>query len=76
MIKENGKTKRAEDPYQDSVTAPLDHDEDGNIDEEEEEDNGWEDVDGDSTAQASAVLIQIFPAVGKVSVNLNNTSIH
>jgi hypothetical protein len=45
--------KRAEEPYQDSVTAPLDQEDERDIDEEEGngKDDDWEDKDEGAAAR-------------------------
>jgi hypothetical protein len=64
VIKES--KKGAEKPYQDSVTAPLDREDERDIDEKEDdgEDGDWEDEDEE--APSSAVLGKVLPAIGKV----------
>jgi hypothetical protein len=75
MLKAIGVVKKskkcAEEPYQDSVTAPLDREDKRDIDEEEGdgEDDDWEDEDeggGQAAAPSSAVLGKLLPAIGKV----------
>jgi hypothetical protein len=63
--------KRAEEPYQDFVMAPLDWEDKRDIDEEEGdgEDDEWEDEEdggGQASAPLSAVLGKLLPAIGKV----------
>ena len=69
VVKESKKC--AEEPYQDSVTVPLDQEDERDIDEEEGdgEDDAWEDQDeagGQAVAPSSAVLGKLLPAIGKV----------
>ena len=63
--------KCAEEPYQDSVTAPLDREDERDIDEEEGdgEDDEWEDEEeggGQASAPSSAILWKLLPVIGKV----------
>ena len=64
VIKES--KKGAEKPYQDSVMAPLDREDERDIDEKEDdgEDGDWEDEDEE--APSSAILGKVLPAIGKV----------
>jgi hypothetical protein len=69
VVKESKKC--AEEPYQDSITVPLDQEDERDIDEEEGdgEDDDWEDQDeagGQAPAPSSAVLGKLLPAIGKV----------
>ena len=69
VIKES--KKHVEEPYQDSVTAPLDWEDKRVIDEEEGdgEDGDWEDENeggGQAAAPSSAVLGKLLPVIGKV----------
>ena len=70
VIKES--KKRAEEPYQDSVTALLDREDERDIDEERDgEDGDWEDEDeggGQAGAPSSAVFGKLLPAIGKICV--------
>ena len=64
VVKES--KKRAEEPYQDSVTAPLDREDKRDIDEEEGNgEDDWEDEDEGAAAPLN-VLGKLLPAIGKV----------
>ena len=64
VVKES--KKRAEEPYQDSVTAPLDREDKRDIDEEEGNgEDDWEDKDEGAVAPLN-VLGKLLPAIGKV----------
>jgi len=64
VIKES--KKGAEEPYQDSVTAPLDQEDERHIDEKEDdwEDDNWE-VE-DEEALSRAILGKLLLEIGKV----------
>lgn len=78
VIKDNSKKKLAKDPYQETVTVPLDDEDERDIDEQskgESEDGNEEDdwVDGDegngahqAMAASCTALMKVIPAIGKV----------